>query len=190
MWHDLKHSIRQIKANRLFSFSAILLLSVGIGSNVLIFTFLNAFLLRPLPVRRPETLLLVEKVREHQIRSDTRFGFHQFELIEGRRDLFLAAVVEQEWDKASLVTLNDGGSIQLVTTQIVSPNYFSELGISAAIGRMLTTNYFRKFPGTGKHVAHRRASALPGSGTLHRTCGVVLAGPHGRATAIDTKEQR
>jgi AraC-like DNA-binding protein len=30
----------------------------------------------------------------------------------------------------------------------------------------------------------------PDFGTVHRTCGVVLAGPHGRATAIDTKEQR
>src|SRR5438132_14091186 len=119
MWHDLKHSIRQIKANRLFSFSAILLLSVGIGSNVLIFTFLNAFLLRPLPVRRPETLLLVEKVREHQIRSDTRFGFHQFELIEARRDLFLAAVVEQARDKASLVTLKDRKSTRLNSSHTV-----------------------------------------------------------------------
>jgi hypothetical protein len=30
----------------------------------------------------------------------------------------------------------------------------------------------------------------PNFGTVHRTCGAVLAGPHGRATAIDSKEQR
>jgi hypothetical protein len=55
---DIRFGIRQIKNSPGFSMVAILSLALGIGANTVIFTLLNAILLRPLPVHNPEELQL------------------------------------------------------------------------------------------------------------------------------------
>ena len=48
---DLRFASRQMKQNRLLSFVFVTLLAVGIGTNTMIFSFINTLLLNPLPVR-------------------------------------------------------------------------------------------------------------------------------------------
>lgn len=66
-FNDLRFALRQINQNRLFSFVFVMLLAGGIGANTLIFSFTNSLLLKTLPVRDPQNIYLLEKVREKEV---------------------------------------------------------------------------------------------------------------------------
>ena len=138
MHKDLTYAFRQFSHARLLSAVIILLLGIGIGANVLIFSFVNTLLLKPLPIRNPKNLFLLEKVHEKQVRPDTSFSYRQFEALRKKTDLFSGVAAEQEWAETNAVPLGETRGVRLVMTQIVSPNYFSELGVSGFLGRVLT----------------------------------------------------
>ena len=56
---DLKYALRQLVKHPGFSVVAVLILALGLGANTAVFTVIDALLLRGLPVRHPEELLLV-----------------------------------------------------------------------------------------------------------------------------------
>lgn len=138
MGRDLKYGFRQLGSKKLFAFTVMLLLALGIGANTVIFSFVNSLLLRPLPVRTPQNLYLLEKNRVRQPRPDTAFFYRQYETVNQAKSVFTAAVAEQAWSSNSFQVFSSGDTARVIATQIVSPNYFSELGVSAVAGRILT----------------------------------------------------
>jgi hypothetical protein len=56
---DVGHALRSIRRNPAFTGVAVLTLALGIGANTAVFTLIDQLLLRPLPVREPDTLVLV-----------------------------------------------------------------------------------------------------------------------------------
>lgn len=56
---DLRFGIRLLAKSPVFTITAVLLLAIGISANTLIFSFLDALLLRPLPVPHPENLVRI-----------------------------------------------------------------------------------------------------------------------------------
>jgi len=139
MWRDLQYGLRQVRRNRVFSGFVILLLAIGIGSNTLVFSLVNELLLKPLPVRDPGNLYLLEKNREKQVRPDVDFEYLEFRDIVQKSSLFAGAVAEEEPYDGNVVPLSTADGVRMVMTQIVSPNYFSELGVVAIAGRVLTS---------------------------------------------------
>jgi predicted lysophospholipase L1 biosynthesis ABC-type transport system permease subunit len=62
---DLRLAVRGLKRNPLFATVAILSLALGIGANTAIFTLIDQMLLRKLPVRAPEELVMLYQQRPH-----------------------------------------------------------------------------------------------------------------------------
>ena len=56
---DLRYTVRTMMANRAFTALAVLSLALGIGANTAIYSFMDAILLRALPVSDPESLVVL-----------------------------------------------------------------------------------------------------------------------------------
>src|SRR6266513_2023092 len=56
---DLRYAFRTMKSNRLFALLAILSLGLGIGANTAIYSFMDAILIRSLPVGDPQSLVVL-----------------------------------------------------------------------------------------------------------------------------------
>ncbi|MBV8809078.1 MAG: ABC transporter permease [Acidobacteriaceae bacterium] len=138
MWRDIEYGFRQTRQRKLFSAIVMLLVAIGIGSTTLIFSFVNTLLLKPLPVQDPQNLYLLERNYPQQVSPDTSFSYRQYDSLRARSDLFSDVIGEEVFDEGNLVPLGESRAVRLVMPQIVSPNYFSSLGVRAFLGRVLT----------------------------------------------------
>ena len=59
LWRDIRYGFRQLRANPLFTTIAVSALALGIGANTAVFSLLDQLLLRLLPVKQPERLVMI-----------------------------------------------------------------------------------------------------------------------------------
>ncbi len=129
---DVRFGLRLLRRSPVFTTTAVVLLAVGISANTLIFSAVNALLLRRLPVTRPQELVrLIEVHPTNFLTWDFPYG-----LCEGlaERSASLSQVLCQGWAD---VPLTGGETTERVRVHLVSSNYFSDLGVGAELGRVL-----------------------------------------------------
>jgi predicted permease len=135
--NDLKLAVRGLFRNPLFSIVAILSLSLGIGANTAIFTLIDQILLRKLPVKNPEELVMLYQTGPH---SGSNMGsrMHSYPIYQEyqKRAEPLAEVVARRLAEASISIDNQ---TEMVEVEMVSGNFFTMLGVGPAIGRVLNS---------------------------------------------------
>ncbi len=135
MLQDLRFGLRLLERSPIFTATAILLLALGIGATTAIFSLVNALLLRPLPVRHPENLVRLVEVHPNNFLTWDL----PYRVCERARDQDpdLAEVLCQgEADLAFALGDRSGRA----RVHLVSANFFSSLGVSAALGRVLNAD--------------------------------------------------
>src|SRR5688500_15582753 len=60
LWHDLRLAARRLAKDRGLAVLAIVTLALGVGANTVVFSFLRALILRPLPIAQPESVFFVQ----------------------------------------------------------------------------------------------------------------------------------
>src|SRR5437762_3951996 len=128
--HDLKFALRQLLKNPGFTAVAVLTLALGIGANTAIFSVVNGVLIRPLPFKDPERLVMV------------------FERgLSGSQKGWVSAPLVGEWREQTPVfeglagrgfggfILTGKGQPENITGSRFSANIFSLLGIKPLLGR-------------------------------------------------------
>jgi predicted permease len=129
---DLKYALRQLWKHPGFALTAILTLALGIGANVVVFSVLNALIVRPLNVSDPQRLYNVEH-KQHGWYSqsypdylDYRERNHTFEGMVAYDSMSAALSTRQT------TTKNFG--------YLASGNYFDVLGVQPLLGRFFHAN--------------------------------------------------
>jgi putative ABC transport system permease protein len=140
--HDVRYGARLFRKSPGFTAVAVLSLALGIGANTAIFSLVNAYLLRPLPVAEPERLLSIFTTdADNPGNLDT--SHQNFIDYRDKNDVFSGVLA---YSNIPLI-LNTGDQSERINGQIVSGNYFDVLGVRAAFGRTFLPEEDRT-PGT------------------------------------------
>jgi putative ABC transport system permease protein len=139
---DLRYATRQLRKSPGFTTVAVLTLALGIGANTAIFGLLDQALLRGLPVKEPDRLVLLKYSGSNtghlSSRSDGKFYFSypMYRDLRDRNSVF-SGIIATDWTQAGLQWHNQP---ELVATELVSGNYFDVLGVQPALGRLLVAS--------------------------------------------------
>jgi len=134
---DLRCALRMMRSNRGLTAVAILSLALGIGATIAIFSVIYALALRRLPVERPEELVEVDRGGVGNLHS-----YAEWKLFQDRQDIF-SGVLAYNYsynDFGGQFIIADSKGQQDVAGLYVSGGYFSTLGVSAVLGRVLQSS--------------------------------------------------
>jgi predicted permease len=130
LFQDLRYGLRVLRKNPGFTVAAILSLALGIGANLTIFSFVDAFFLRPIPAREPERLVNAEGILSPWPHG--YYAYPSYVLYRDHSKSFEALAAHYSTTPLNMVI--DGDS-RMVNGAVVSANYFSMLGIQPRLGR-------------------------------------------------------
>ncbi len=155
---DIRYAFRGLVRSPLFTIVALVSIALGIGANTAIFTLVDEVLLRNLPVKEPERLILFVGSRNHY-GSNSGGNMLSYPMYEDFRDDFVDRGGAPAMARVSLsvpnaaptpklftgmfarrpIAVNVGvdGSTERVPGELVSGTYFQVLGVGAAIGRLI-----------------------------------------------------
>src|ERR1044071_1255318 len=148
---DIRFGFRGLLKNPGFTAVAVLTLALGVGANTALFSVVDAMLLKKLPVKDPDRLVLFKAS------WGQKFGVGSFDG-SNMRDPATGLTVGTSFPMQTLtrlrqeqgvlsdvfafypteVNFNAGGQAEVVTAQVVSGNYYTALGVPAMIGRTIS----------------------------------------------------
>ena len=152
MIKDIRYALQMLVKHPGFTLVAVLTLALGVGANTALFSVVDAVLLKKLPVKDPERLVLLRASWNGQkfgpgsydgsnmtdratgLTTGTSFPLQTLTRLRQEdgalSDIFAFSPME--------VNFNAGGQAEVVSAQVVSGNYYNALGVPAQIGRTIT----------------------------------------------------
>src|SRR5215471_19294694 len=155
LWQDLRYALRKLLKTPGFTAVAVISLALGIGANTALFSVVDAVLLKMLPVKEPERLVLFESLAQAGFNPGdyagsyngvseidattgrltmTSFPYQSFQRMRERQsalsDIFAFGDVS--------LNVNAGGQAEDASGQAVSGNYYAGLGVKALLGRTIS----------------------------------------------------
>ncbi|MFZ0212323.1 MAG: ABC transporter permease [Candidatus Acidiferrales bacterium] len=147
LFQDIRYGLRMLLKAPGFTAVAVLTLALGIGANTAIFSLINAVMLKSLPVKNPQQLVLFQwddnkwppKFGQTGWDSEYSFSYPTFQDFRAQSDTLSSAFA---WvplgfnDENATVGIN--GEPTLANGQMVTGEYFSGLGVTPLLGRGIT----------------------------------------------------
>jgi putative ABC transport system permease protein len=132
---DIRYSVRTLAKNPAFTLVAISTLALSIGANTAMFSLLDQVVLRLLPVRDPERLVIVRETGNHYGNSfgPNTISWPMFEDLHDNNQVFSGMFCRFP----ATVTISGGDQAAQISAELVSGSYFPTLGVEAALGRTI-----------------------------------------------------
>ncbi|MBO0726630.1 MAG: ABC transporter permease, partial [Blastocatellia bacterium] len=135
-FQDLRYGVRMLRRNLAGAFVAMLTLALGIGANTAIFSVVNAVLLRSLPYRDPDRLVLLSQYRavaemdgaDGKTFMEWRDQAKAFEQIAGYN--------------SDTAVITGSGEPERLAVGKVSTDLFATIGVAPALGRAFTQSEY------------------------------------------------
>lgn len=152
---DLRYAFRTMAANRLFTLLAVASLALGIGANTAIFSFMDAILLRSLPVADPDSLVVLnwhaktergDFVMHSMSGNDWEdssgvtagiFPYPAYEMFRKNDSVFSSVFAHLHFWETRKINLAIKGQAGTAEGWTVSGDYFRGLGVHPASGRLI-----------------------------------------------------
>ena len=148
---DVRYAFRGMVSSKLFTSMAVLSLALGIGANAAIYSFMDGVMLRALPVKHPEQLVILNwraksdapVVHSHWGSNydepgggttSPNFPYAAFELLRDHNDVLSSLFGHAGGGRLNLVI---DGNAELASGQYVTGGFFSGLGVPPAAGRLI-----------------------------------------------------
>jgi len=148
---DIRYAFRSMAGSKLFTSMAVLSLALGIGANTAIYSFMDSVMLRALPVKQPEQLVILNwraksdapVVHSHWGSNydepgggttSPNFPYTAFELLRDHNDVLSTLFGHVNGGRLNLVI---DGNAELADGQYVTGGFFSGLGVPPAAGRLI-----------------------------------------------------
>jgi predicted permease len=132
---DLRYGVRTLAKNPAFTLIAMATLALGIGANTAMFSLLDQVVLRLLPVRDPERVVIVRETGNHYGNTfgANTISWPMFEDLRDNNQVFSGMFCRFP----ATVTIGYGDRAAQIPAELVSGSYFPILGVGAALGRTI-----------------------------------------------------
>jgi len=147
LWQNVRYTVRVLGRSPGFTCVAVLSLALGIGANTAIFTLINALLLRDLPVWEPQYLVQISPIRLGQ---KIPFSYPMFREVERGQRVFSGLIA---WSPGDKYNVEVNGALAQDGVIAVTGNYYSELGVTPFLGRLITPDDVNSNSGSTFQVA-------------------------------------
>ena len=127
---DVKFGLRVLRRNPGFTLTAVITLALGIGANTAIFSVIYGVLLRPLPYKDGNRLVVINQ--QARLNNANSLGFSVKEFQDYRDQNKTMEMVEHH---AMSFILYGRDEPERVQTSVVSANFFDVLGVKPLLGR-------------------------------------------------------
>ena len=144
-WQDVRYGLRMLGKNPGFASVAILTLALGIGANTAIFSLMDQIMLRSLPVKNPDELVILRspgRGEGHVWTDGDGAQSFSYPAYKGLRDSdAVSGMLARFAFEASIASR---GQTERGLGELVSGNYFDVLGVQPAFGRLFTADDDRR----------------------------------------------
>ncbi|HEY1159026.1 MAG TPA: ABC transporter permease [Terracidiphilus sp.] len=136
---DLKYTIRTLSRDRSFTLVAVLILALGIGANIAVFSVVNTLLLRPLPFPAAQQLVWIAPPPTKCGLSCATYSTDAYDTFRMQSHSFQDVTGYFAFSSPDNLSLRIGGGAPIFATSIdVIANFFQVLGVQPARGRVFT----------------------------------------------------
>jgi len=150
LWQDLRYGVQMLAKHPGFTAIAVLTLALGIGANTALFSVVDALLLKKLPVKNPDQLVLFNSISGREFNPGGHTGSTQRDPVTGLitrssfPDQSFQRLREQRGALSDVIAfgfvplnVNAQSQVDVAAGQAVSGNYFDVLGVPAYLGRTI-----------------------------------------------------
>ena len=130
---DVRYAFRMFGRHRALTMTIVATLAIAIGANTAIFTLVDALMLRWLPVRDPQELLLVKLQALDAKQPSESFSYPIARALDDQRDVFAGAAGFSSYP----FDVGERGSAHRVSGAVVTGGYYETLGVMPVAGRLL-----------------------------------------------------
>ncbi len=136
LWLDLRYTFRTLRRDPTFAAIAILILALGIGANIAVFSVVNTILLRPLPFHDSQQLVWITGIPGRGGLSSQTYSSDAYKALLAQQHSFQDVTGYFAFSTSDNTRLMGRGEPLLLTGVLVNGNFFQTLGVQPILGRL------------------------------------------------------